>query len=152
AVSSRQAGQIAFSRPYLGEEELQAVAAVLRSGWIVGGSRLAAFENRFAELCGAPEAVGVSSWTTGAFLVLHSLGIGPGDEVIVPSLTFIASVNVVRHVGATPVFADVDPATYNVDPADVARKITARTRAILPVDQIGLPCDISRIHVVGGWV
>jgi perosamine synthetase len=146
AVSSRQAGQIAFSRPYLGEEELQAVAAVLRSGWIVGGSRLAAFENRFAELCGAAEAVGVSSWTTGAFLVLHSLGIGPGDEVIVPSLTFIASVNVVRQVGATPVFADVDPATYNVDPADVARKITARTRAILPVDQIGLPCDIDAIN------
>jgi len=146
AVSSRQAGQIAFSRPYLGEEELHAVAGVLRSGWIVGGSRLAAFENRFAELCGAAEAVGVSSWTTGAFLVLHSLGIGPGDEVIVPSLTFIASVNVVRHVGATPVFADVDPATYNIDPADVARKITARTRAILPVDQIGLPCDIDAIN------
>jgi perosamine synthetase len=121
---------------------------VLRSGWIVGGSRLAAFENRFAELCGAAEAVGVSSWTTGAFLVLHSLGIGPGDEVIVPSLTFIASVNVVRHVGATPVFADVDPATYNVDPADVARKITARTRAILPVDQIGLPCDIDAINEI----
>jgi perosamine synthetase len=148
AVSSRQAGQIAFSRPYLGEEELQAVAAVLRSGWIVGGSRLAAFENRFAELCGAAEAVGVSSWTTGAFLVLHSLGIGPGDEVIVPSLTFIASVNVIRHVGATPVFADVDPATYNIDPADVARKTTERTRAILPVDQIGLPCDIDAINEI----
>jgi perosamine synthetase len=148
AVSSRQAGQIAFSRPYLGEEELHAVAGVLRSGWIVGGSRLAAFENHFAELCGAAEAVGVSSWTTGAFLVLHSLGIGPGDEVIVPSLTFIASVNVVRHVGATPMFADVDPATYNIDPADVARKITARTRAILPVDQIGLPCDIDAINEI----
>src|SRR5262249_13098870 len=148
AVSSRQAGPIAFSRPYLGEEELQAVAAVLRSGWIVGGSRLAAFENHFAELCGAAEAAGGSSWTTGAFLVLHSLGIGPGDEVIVPSLTFIASVNVVRHVGATPVFADVDPATYNIDPFDLARKITARTRAILPVDQIGLPCDIDAINEI----
>src|SRR5215471_2433314 len=146
AVSSRQAGQIAFSRPYLGEEELQAVAAVLRSGWIVGGSRLAAFENRFAGLCGAAEAVGVSSWTTGAFLVLHSLGIGPGDEVIVPSLTFIASVNVVRHVGATPMFADVDPQTWNIDPADAERKITDRTRAILPIDQIGLPCDIDAIN------
>jgi perosamine synthetase len=148
AVSFRQAGQIAFSRPYLGEEELQAVAAVLRSGWIVGGSRLAAFENRFAELCGAAEAVGVSSWTTGGFLVLHSLGVGQGDEVIVPSLTFIASVNVVRHAGATPVFADVDPATYNIDPADVARKITKRTRAILPVDQVGLPCDIDAINEI----
>jgi perosamine synthetase len=146
--SAKEEGPIAFSRPYLVEEEIQAVAAVLRSGWIVGGSRLAAFENRFAELCGAAEAVGVSSWTTGAFLVLHSLGIGPGDEVIVPSLTFIASVNVVRHVGATPVFSDVDPATYNVDPADVARKITARNRAILSVDQIGLPCDIDAINEI----
>ena len=139
---------IAFSRPYLGEEEVQAAAAVLRNGWIVGGARLAAFERRFAELCGAAEAVGVSSWTTGGFLVLHSLGVGQGDEVIVPSLTFIASVNVVRHAGATPVFADVDLATYNIDPADVARKITGRTRAILPVDQVGLPCDIDAINEI----
>jgi perosamine synthetase len=139
---------MAFSRPYFGEEEVQAAAAVLRSGWIVGGARLAEFEGRFAELCGAAEAIGVSSWTTGAFLALHALGIGPGDEVIVPSLTFIASVNVIRHAGATPIFADVDPNTYNLDPAEIARKITARTRAILPVDQIGLPCDIDAINTV----
>jgi perosamine synthetase len=101
--SAREEDPIAFSRPFLGEEEVQAAAAVLRDGWIVGGARLAAFERRFAELCGAAEAVGVSSWTTGGFLVLHSLGIGQGDEVIVPSLTFIASVNVIRHAGATPV-------------------------------------------------
>src|SRR5262245_26769596 len=146
--SAREEDPIAFSRPYLGEEEVQAAAAVLRNGWIVGGARLAAFERRFAELCGAAEAVGVSSWTTGGFLVLHSLGIGQGDEVIVPSLTFIASVNVIRHAGATPVFADVDAGTYNIDPADVARKITKRTRAILPVDQIGLPCDIDSINEI----
>ena len=146
--STKEEDPIAFSRPYLGEEEVQAAAAVLRSGWIVGGARLAAFERRFAELCGAAEAVGVSSWTTGGFLVLHSLGVGQGDEVIVPSLTFIASVNVVRHAGATPVFADVDLATYNIDPADVARKITGRTRAILPVDQVGLPCDIDAINEI----
>jgi perosamine synthetase len=146
--SAKEEDPIAFSRPYLGEEEVQAAAAVLRNGWIVGGARLAAFERRFAELCGAAEAVGVSSWTTGGFLVLHSLGIGQGDEVIVPSLTFIASVNVIRHAGATPVFADVDLATYNIDPADVARKITGRTRAILPVDQIGLPCDIDAINEI----
>jgi perosamine synthetase len=146
--SAKEEESIAFSRPYLGEEEVQAAAAVLRNGWIVGGARLAAFERRFAELCGAAEAVGVSSWTTGGFLVLHSLGIGQGDEVIVPSLTFIASVNVIRHSGATPVFADVDLATYNIDPADVARKITKRTRAILPVDQIGLPCDIDAINEI----
>jgi len=118
---------------------------VVRSGWVVGGLRLAEFERRFARLCGAEHAIGVSSWTAGAFLVLHAWGIGPGDEVIVPSLTFIASVNVVRHVGATPVFAEIDPATYNIDPADAARRITGRTRVIMPVDQLGLPCDIDAI-------
>jgi perosamine synthetase len=136
---------IAFSRPCFGEPEAAAAAAVVRSGWVVGGPRLAEFERRFAKLCGAEHAVGVSSWTTGAFLVLHAWGIGPGDEVIVPSLTFIASVNVIRHVGATPVFAEIDPVTYNIDPADVARRITSRTRAIMPVDQLGLPCDIDAI-------
>ena len=136
---------IAFSRPCFGDAEAEAAASVVRSGWVVGGPRLAEFERRFAKLCGAEHAVGVSSWTTGAFLVLHAWGIGPGDEVIVPSLTFIASVNVIRHVGATPVFAEIDPATYNVDPADAARKITDRTRVIMPVDQIGLPCDIDAI-------
>jgi perosamine synthetase len=136
---------IAFSRPCFGEAEAEAAAAVVRSGWVVGGSRLAEFERRFAELCGAEHAIGVSSWTTGAFLALHAWGIGPGDEVIVPSLTFIASVNVIRHVGATPVFAEIDPATYNIDAADVARRITSRTRVIMPVDQLGLPCEIDAI-------
>jgi perosamine synthetase len=136
---------IAFSRPYMGAEEAQAAADTVRSGWIVGGPRLAEFEQRFAARCGAAHAVGVSSWTTGAFLVLHAWNIGPGDEVIVPSLTFIASVNVIRHAGATPVFAEIDERTFNIDPADVARKITPRTKAILPVDQIGLPCDIDAI-------
>jgi perosamine synthetase len=136
---------IAFSRPCFGEAEAAAAAAVVRSGWVVGGARLAEFERRFAGLCGAEHAIGVSSWTTGAFLVLHAWGIGPGDEVIVPSLTFIATVNVVRHVGATPVFAEIDPATYNIKPADAARRITDRTRVIMPVDQLGLPCDIDAI-------
>jgi perosamine synthetase len=136
---------IAFSRPCFGEAEAQAAADVVRSGWVVGGPCLAEFERRFAGLCGAEHAVGVSSWTTGAFLVLHAWSIGPGDEVIVPSLTFIASVNVIRHVGATPVFVEIDPATYNIDPADVSRRITSRTRVIMPVDQLGLPCDIDAI-------
>ena len=136
---------IAFSRPCFGAAEAEAAAAVVRSGWVVGGPRLAEFERCFARLCGADHAVGVSSWTTGAFLVLHAWGIGPGDEVIVPSLTFIASVNVIRHVGATPVFAEIDPTTYNIDAADAARRITDRTRVIMPVDQLGLPCDIDAI-------
>jgi len=142
---------ISFSRPCFGEAEAEAAAAVVRGGWVVGGPRLAEFERRFAGLCGAEHAVGVSSWTTGAFLVLHAWGIGPGDEVIVPSLTFIASVNVIRHVGATPVFAEIDPATYNIDPADVARRITSRTRVIMSVDQLGLPCDIDAIGSLARW-
>ncbi|MBF0340002.1 MAG: DegT/DnrJ/EryC1/StrS family aminotransferase [Magnetococcales bacterium] len=139
---------IAFSRPWLGEEEIRAVTEVLQSRWIVGGPKLAEFERRWAACCGAERAVGVSSWTTGAFLVLHAWGLQPGDEVIVPSLTFIASVNVIVHAGATPVFAEIDPHTWNIDPEDVARKITPRTRVIMPVDQLGLPCDMDAIHAL----
>jgi perosamine synthetase len=139
---------IAFSRPFFGAAEAEAAAAAVRSGWVVGGPKLIEFEKRFAAHCGAAEAIGVSSWTTGAFLVLHAWGIGAGDEVIVPSLTFIATVNVIRHAGATPVFADIDPATYNIDPFDIERKITPRTRAIMPVDQLGLPCDIDAVNAI----
>ena len=138
--------RIAFSRPYMGREEIDAAAAVIGSGWIVGGPRLEEFEQRFASRCGAAEAVGVANWTTGAFLVLHAWGIGPGDEVIVPSLTFIATVNVIRHVGAVPVFGDVNPETYNLDPRDAAQKITGRTRVIMPVDQLGLPADLDAFN------
>jgi perosamine synthetase len=140
--------EVAFSRPYFGEEEAEAAAAAVRSGWVVGGPRLRELEEGFAAAGGAAHAVGVSSWTTGCFLLLKTLGIGPGDEVIVPSLTFIASVNVIVHAGATPVFADIDPRTYNIDPEDIESRITPRTRAILPVDQIGLPCEIDRINDV----
>lgn len=136
---------IAFSRPYFDDTEAAAAAAVIASGWVVGGPRLHEFEQSSAAVCGAAHAVGVSSWTTGAFLVLHAWGIGPGDEVIVPSLTFIASVNVIRHVGATPVFVDINPRTFNLDPEDVARKVTPRTRAIIAVDQLGMPCEIDQI-------
>lgn len=145
---NHETAPIAFSRPFMGEAEAEAAAAVVRSGWIVGGPKLAAFEERFAALCEAPHAVGVSSWTTGAFLLLHALGIGPGDEVLVPSLTFIASVNVIAHAGAKPVFVDVDPDTWNICPKDAARKITTRTKAIIPVDQIGQPCAIDDIRAL----
>jgi perosamine synthetase len=136
---------VAFSRPFFGSEEESAAAAVIRSGWVVGGQQLMEFERRCAVLCGVEHGLGVSSWTAGGFLVLKALGLGSGDEVIVPSLTFIASVNVITHCGATPVFVDIDPQTYNIDPDDVVRKVGPRTRAILPVDQIGLPCEIERI-------
>ena len=137
---------IQFSRPWYGDEEARAAEAVIRSGWIVGGPELAAFEQETAARCGAAHGVGVSSWTTGAFLTLHALGIGPGDEVLVPSYTFIASVNVVAHCGAAPVFVDIDPLTWNLDPADLERKVTPRTRLALPVDQLGLPCDMDAIR------
>jgi len=139
-------GEIAFSRPYMDDEEANAAAEVIRSHWIVSGPRLADFEDRFAQECGVRHAIGVSSWTTGAFLVLHAWGIGPGDEIIVPSLTFIASVNVVAHTGARPVFVDVDPLTWNIDPADVLRKITPHTKVVMPIDQLGLPSDIDAIN------
>ncbi len=141
---------IQFARPYCFAEEAQAAASVVESGWLAGGPRLKEFEERVAEIAGAEHAVGVSSWTTGGFLVLHALGIGPGDEVIVPSYTFIASVNVIAHTGATPVFADIDAETWNIDPADVAAKITARTKVIMPVDQIGLPADLDAINELAG--
>ena len=137
--------RIPFSRPAMGLAEAEAAAAAVASGWIVGGPRLAELEEAFASRCEAKHAIGVSSWTTGAFLVLKTLGIGLGDEVIVPSLTFIASVNAIVHAGATPVFADIEPATFNIDVDDAARKISPRTRAILPVDQIGMPCEIDRV-------
>jgi perosamine synthetase len=140
--------EIQFARPYTGEEEARAAADAVRSGWIVGGPRLAAFEEEFAARCGAAHGVGVSSWTTGAFLTLHTLGIGPGDEVLVPSYTFIASVNVITHCGATPVFVDIDPHTWNVDPEDLETKIGPRTKLLLPVDQIGLPCDMDAINAI----
>lgn len=137
---------IKFSAPYLGHEEAQAAADVVLSQWVVGGSNLHELEQRFANLSNAKFGVGISSWTTGAFLVLKALGIGPGDEIIVPSLTFIASVNVIVHAGAKPIFADIDPETWNIDPDDIQRKITKRTKLILPVDQIGMPCDMDRIN------
>jgi perosamine synthetase len=140
---------ISFCPPYFGEAEAQAAAAVVRSGWVVGGREQLEFEKRYAALCGKAEGVAVSNWTTGAFLVLHAWGIGPGDEVIVPSLTFIATVNVIRHAGATPVFADVDPLTLNIDPEDARKRITPRTKAILPVDQLGMPCRIEAFLRMG---
>ena len=99
---------IKFATPDCGEAEAQAAAEVIRSGWIVGGPKLAELEGLFAAHTGRKHAVGVTSWTTGGFLALYAWGIGPGDEVIVPSYSFIATANVVRHVGATPVFADIE--------------------------------------------
>jgi dTDP-4-amino-4,6-dideoxygalactose transaminase len=134
---------VPFTRPFFRGDEGAAVADVIASGWVSQGPRVQAFEAAFAERVGAREAVATTSCTTALQLALHVSGVGPGDEVVVPSLSFIATANAVRGCGATPVFADVDPLTYNLDPAAAARVITPRTRAIMPVHQLGLPADMD---------
>ena len=136
--------EVPFARPSMRGGEAQALAEVIASGWVSQGPRVAAFEAAFAERVGAPEAVATTSCTTALQLALYVSGVGPGDEVIVPSLSFIATANAVWQCGATPVFADIDPRTYNLDPAAAERAITARTKAIMPVHQVGLPADMDR--------
>jgi dTDP-4-amino-4,6-dideoxygalactose transaminase len=130
------------------ELEERAVVEVLRSGWVVQGPRVAEFEQRVKNYVGARHAVATSSCTTALHLALVLHGIGPGDEVIVPSFTFIATANAVRYTGATPVFTDIDPQTYNISPDCIEAAITPRTKAIMPVHQIGLAADMDRINAV----
>jgi perosamine synthetase len=135
--------EVPFARPYLTGKESAAVAEVIASGWISQGPKVREFEAEFAERVGAPDAVATTSCTTALSLALFALGIGPGDEVIVPSLSFVATANAVWQCGARPVLADIDPRTYNLDPAAAERAITARTRVIMPVHQVGLPADMD---------
>jgi perosamine synthetase len=144
-VSTTTRPMIPISKPSLGEEEAAAAREAILSGWVTQGPRVAAFEEEFAAYVGAGFACAVSSCTTALHLVLHALGVGPGDEVITVSHSFIATANAVRYCGATPVFVDIDPRTYNIDPALIEPAITPRTRAILPVHQMGLPCDLAAI-------
>jgi dTDP-4-amino-4,6-dideoxygalactose transaminase len=139
---------IPITKPLFGEEEEKAVIEVLRSGWLVQGPKVGEFERIIAEYVGARHAVATSSCTTALHLALILQGIGPGDEVIVPSFTFIATANAVCYTGATPVFVDVDPRTYNIDPDCLEAAITPRTKAIMPVHQIGLAADMDRINAI----
>ncbi|MGL4512926.1 MAG: DegT/DnrJ/EryC1/StrS family aminotransferase [Lacipirellulaceae bacterium] len=132
----------------LRERILAAVTEVCDSGAFVKGPAVGRLEGRLAEYCGAKHAVACASGTDAILLPLLALGIGPGDEVIVPSFTFFATAGCVWRVGATPVFADIDPATFNIDPADVERKITRRTRAIIPVHLFGQAADMTAITAV----
>lgn len=150
-MSRRRAGpvrRIPLARPAFGPEEEALLREVVRSGWVTQGPRVAEFEQRFARAVGAAHAVAVSSGTAALFLALHALEIGPGDEVIVPSLTYIASVNPVVHAGATPVLVDVLPDTFDIDPDAAAAAVTPRTRAILPVHQLGLPADLDALQAL----
>lgn len=135
-----------FGVPALGEEEIREVVATIRSGWIGTGPRVARFEEEFAAYVGARHAIALNSCTAGLFLALVARGVGRGDEVITTSLTFAATANVIEHVGARPVFADIDLDTLNLDPAAVERAITPRTRAILAVHFGGMPCDLAALH------
>lgn len=136
---------IPIAKPCLDETEGNAAREAVLSGWISQGLQVASFEREFAALVGAPHACAVSNCTTALHLAMLAQGVGPGDEVITASHSFIASANSIRYCGATPVFVDIDPATYNLDPASVADAITERTRVILAVHQMGMPCDLTSL-------
>jgi perosamine synthetase len=136
---------IPIAIPLLENEEADAAREAVLSGWVSQGPQVAAFEREFAALVGAPHACAVSNCTTALHLALTAANIGPGDEVITVSHSFIATANCIRYCGAIPVFVDIDLATYNVDPAFAADAITPRTRAIVVVHQMGMPCDLGSL-------
>ena len=137
---------IPVMRPWLGPEEAAAVAEVMASGWVAQGPRVAAFEKALATKVGVPHAIATSSCTGALHLALAALNVGPGDEVVAPSLSFIATANVIRYVGASPVFADVDPLTQNISAPEIARVLSPKTKAVIIVHQGGVPTDIRSIR------
>jgi perosamine synthetase len=140
--------RIPVARPLLGEEEAAAARRAILSGWVTQGPEVAAFEREFASAVGAAHACAVSSCTTALHLALLACGVGPGDEVVTVSHSFIATANAIRYCGATPVFVDVELETYNVDPSLVDAAIGPKTKAILAVHQLGMPCDLAAITVI----
>jgi len=139
---------LVFGAPLIEEPEIDEVVRTLRSGWIGSGPRVARFEADFAAYKSAPQALAVNSCTAALHLALIASGVGPGDEVITTPLTFCATVNAIIHTGATPVLADVDPRTMNIDPAAIASRLTPRTRAVVPVHFAGRPCDMDAIMTI----
>jgi len=136
---------IPVARPWMGEQEAEAARRAILSGWVTQGPEVAAFEQEFAEAVGAAHACAASSCTTALHLALVALGVGEGDEVITVSHSFIATSNAIRYCGAIPVFVDIDLATFNIDPALVEAAMTPKTKAILAVHQLGMPCDLASL-------
>lgn len=139
---------LVFGSPRIEEDEIRLVESVMRSGWLGTGKHTAHFEQAFAEYRGADHAVALNSCTAALHLSLLAAGVGPGDEVITTPMTFCATVNAIIHAGATPVVADIDPATLNIDPAKVLAKITPRTRALLPVHFAGRACEMDELMAI----
>jgi perosamine synthetase len=136
---------VPVARPHMGQEEVSAAGRAILSGWVTQGPEVAAFELEFAAYVVAPHACAVSSGTTALHLALLAVGVRPGDEVVTVSHSYIATANSIRYCGATPVFVDIDPATFNIDPQKIETTISKRTRAILCVHQMGMPCDLGAI-------
>ena len=138
--------EIPIARPSVGEEEWQALREPIMNGWLIQGPKVEAFERRFAELHGVNHAVATTSCTTALHLALLAVGTDPGDEVIVPAFTWVASANAVLYCGATPVFVDVDPLTFNMDVEQALAAVTERTRAVMPVHLFGLCAETERLR------
>lgn len=137
-----------YCLPDISDKEIDSMLGTLKSGWLAKGPKTLEFQHKFAESVGAKYAIGLNSCTAALFLALKCYNIGPGDEVIVPAMTFSASANTILHCGATPVFADIDPETGCIDTESIKSKITSRTKAIVPVHYSGLPCDLDTIYEI----
>ena len=151
-MQANQAGKktthIPYGRHWIDEDDIQAVVDVLRGDWLTTGPKIGEFEQAFAKFTGAKEAVAISNGTAALHASMNALGVGPGDEVIVPTMTFAASANCVVYQGGTPVFADVLESTLLIDPVSVESKITPQTKAIVAVDYAGQPCDYDRLRAL----
>lgn len=148
AQSSKPERVVQIALPSMGDEEWQAVREPIESGWLTQGPKVAAFEKAFAARHDVPHALATTSCTTALHLALAAIGVGPGDEVIVPSFTWVATANAVLYCGAEPVLCDVDPITFNIDPASAAAKVTDRTKAVMPVHLFGLCADMDALRAV----